>query len=55
MVTAGSTAESQCIIPQQLNDSNLIFDDDNTTCQRLDIEAGVASIKLEVKISNTKI
>ena len=51
MITTGSTVDPECIIPQQLNDSRLIFDDDNATCQRLDIEAGVASIKLEVKPS----
>ena len=50
-ITVGLTTAPDCIIPQQLKDSFKIFDDDDTTCQRLDIEAGVASIKLEVKPS----
>ena len=51
MITLGSTANSDCIISEPLNDSHLILDDENTTYQRLDIEVGVASIKLEVKPS----
>ena len=49
MNTAASAADSNCVIHQQLNDSQLIFDDDNTTCRRLNIEAGVSSTNLEVK------
>ena len=48
-------ADSDCIIRQRLEYSHLIFDDDNTTCQRLDHEVGVTSIELEVKPSRFKI
>ena len=51
MVIVVSAADFNCIIPQQMRDSYLIFDDDNTTCQRLDIEPGVVSTKLQVKTS----
>ena len=52
--TVDSVADSDCIIRQRLKYSDLIFDDDKTTCQPLDPEVGVTSIRLEVKPSCVK-
>ena len=51
MVIVVSAADFNCIILQQMRDSHLIFDDDNTTCHQMNIETGVASTKLQVKTS----